>query len=64
MTEKLFLTAYGVGEHLGHTYFRDFSLIPFEKLVLLLIRWTWNAYLFYHLVWLPPSVKKYFAGPD
>ena len=50
MTEKLFLTADGVGEHLGHTYFRDFSLIPFEKLVLLLIHWTWNAYLFYHLV--------------
>ena len=49
MTKKLFLTVDGVGEHLGHTYFRDFSLIPFAKLVLLLIRWTSNAYLFYLL---------------
>ena len=58
MTAKLFFTEDGAGEHPGPTNFRDFALMPFGKLMLLLIPRTWNAYLFQFLAWLPPLVKS------
>ena len=64
MTGKLCFTVDGTGEHPGPTNFRDFTLMPFGKLMLLLIPCIWNAYLFQFLAWLPPLVKKYFTGPD
>ena len=46
MTDKLFLfTAEGGGEHLGPTYFRDFALMLFAKIMVLLITSIWNACL-------------------
>ena len=64
MTGRLFFTADGAGEHSEPTNFRDFALIPFGKLTLLLMPCIWNAYLFQFLAWVPPPFKKYFAGPD
>ena len=37
------------GEHPGPTYFRDFALMSFGTLMLLLIPCIWNAYLFHFL---------------
>ena len=51
-------------EHPGPLYFRDFALMPFGKLMLLLIPCIWNPYLFHFLARLPPPIKRYFAGPD
>ena len=64
MTGKLFFTADGAGEHLGPTYFRDFTAMPFGKLMVLLISSSWNACLFYFLALLHPPVKRYFTSPD
>ena len=46
MTGKLSLTSDGAGEHPGPTYFRDFTLMPFGKLMLLFTPCIWNAYCF------------------
>ena len=54
----------GTGEHPGPTYFRDFALMSFGTLMLLLIPCVWNAHLFHFLAWLSPPFKYYFAGPD
>ena len=64
MTGKLFFTEDGAEENPGPTYFRDFTLIPFGKLMVLPIPCIWNVYLFHFLAGLPPPVKKYFADPD
>ena len=64
MTGKLFLTTDGAGEYPGSTNLRDLALMPFGKLMLLLMPCIWNAYLFQFLAWLPPPVTKYFTGPD
>ena len=46
MTVKILFTAGEAREHPGPTYFRDFALIPFGKLMLLLTHCIWNAYSF------------------
>ena len=64
MTSKMFFMADGAGEHPGTTHLRDFTPMPFVKLMVLFITSILNASLFHFLAWLHPPFKKYFADPD
>ena len=53
------------GEHPGPTNFRDFALMPFGKLMLLLIPCIWNVYFFqFCRPWLEGSLKNTCSGEN
>ena len=53
-----FFTGEGRGGHLGPTYFRDLTAIPFGEHMVLLETCIWNAYLFHFLAWLLLLLKS------
>ena len=63
MSGKLSFTTDGAGEHLGPTYFWDFTLMPSAKLMLLLIS-CMGMLTCLTFCLTPPPVKKYFVSPD